>query len=207
MQANESEIVVFQDVDYVKGSWKKEKHEEVVGSESAESGKPMSEEAIRIVKKGAVANDRYLTPWTSLPQWHGFTSKKIDGVRHYLNNYIESYLYITEAATGFNYNNQTSATNEYTPPAKSAYYSLAAHKEEYEDISQIIQANGIQNPYEEEEEKKYRDWEELLGKGETVTDRKKSLFVYGLALHTVTDMFAHSTVDLEGNYIAHPESG
>ena len=206
MQANESEIVVFQDVDYVKGSWKTEKHGELADESSAESGNAMSEEAIRIVKKGAMANDRYLTPWTSLPQWHGFTSKKIDGTTYYYTNYMESYLYITEAATGFNYNNQTSATNEYTPPAKSAYYSLAAHKEEYEDISQIIQANGIQNPYEEEEEKKYRDWEELLGKGETVTDRKKSLFVYGLALHTVTDMFAHSTVDLEGNYIAHPEA-
>lgn len=206
MQANESEIVVFQDVDYVKGSWATGEHGDLAGESSAESGNAMSEEAIRIVKKGAMANDRYLTPWTSLPQWHGFTSKKIDGTTYYYTNYMESYLYITEAATGFNYNNQTSATNEYTPPAKSAYYSLAAHKEEYEDISQIIQANGIQNPYEEEEEKKYRDWEELLGKGETVTDRKKSLFVYGLVLHTVTDMFAHSTVDLEGNYIAHPEA-
>ena len=206
MQVNESEIVVFQDVDYVKGSWKTEKHGELADESSAESGNAMSEEAIRIVKKGAMANDRYLTPWTSLPQWHGFTSKKIDGTTYYYTNYMEAYLYITEAATGFNYNNQTSATDEYTPPAKSAYYSLAAHKEEYEDISQIIQADGIRNPYEEEEEKKYRDWEELLGKGETVTDRKKSLFVYGLALHTVTDMFAHSTVDLEGNYIAHPEA-
>ncbi|HIS62865.1 MAG TPA: hypothetical protein IAC14_11605, partial [Candidatus Scybalomonas excrementigallinarum] len=206
MQVNESEIVVFQDVDYVKGSWKTEKHGELADESSAESGNAMSEEAIRIVKKGARANDEVLTPWTSLPQWHGFTSKKIDGTTYYYTNYMEAYLYITEAATGFNYNNQTSATDEYTPPAKSAYYSLAAHKEEYEDISQIIQADGIRNPYEEEEEKKYRDWEELLGKGETVTDRKKSLFVYGLALHTVTDMFAHSTVDLEGNYIAHPEA-
>lgn len=109
----------------------------------------MSEEAIRIVKKGAVANDRYLTPWTSLPQWHGFTSKKIDGVRHYLNNYIESYLYITEAATGFNYNNQTSATDEYTPPTKSYYYSTIASPEEYNDISSIIQSDGIKNPYTE----------------------------------------------------------
>ena len=206
MQVNESEIVVFQDVDYVKGSWKTEKHGELADESSAESGNAMSEEAIRIVKKGARANDEVLTPWTSLPQWHGFTSKKIDGTTYYYTNYMEAYLYITEAATGFNYNNQTSATDEYTPPAKSAYYSLAAHKEEYEDISQIIQADGIRNPYEEEEEKKYRDWEELLGKGETVTDRKKSLFVYGLALHTVTDMSAHSTVDLEGNYIAHPEA-
>ncbi|HIS60824.1 MAG TPA: S8 family peptidase, partial [Candidatus Scybalomonas excrementigallinarum] len=199
MLANESEIVVFQDVDYVKGSWKKEKHEEVVGSESAESGKPMSEEAIRIVKKGAVANDRYLTPWTSLPQWHGFTSKKIDGVRHYLNNYIESYLYITEAATGFNYNNQTSATDEYTPPTKSYYYSTIASPEEYNDISSIIQSDGIKNPYTE---KKY-SWSQLLG--EEVTDRKKSLFVYGLALHTVTDMFAHSAVELNGDYIPHKD--
>ena len=34
-------------------------------------------------------------------------------------------------------------------------------------------------------------WVNLL-KGLTVTDRNKSMYIYGLALHTVSDMFAHS---------------
>ena len=56
-------------------------------------------------------------------------------------------------------------------------------------------------------------WETLLGKPEGVmaSNREKSLLVYGMALHTVTDMFAHSTRERVGQtnqyaIISHPEA-
>ena len=45
-------------------------------------------------------------------------------------------------------------------------------------------------------------WSTVL-KDYGVTDRNKRLFMYGVALHTATDLFAHSTYTTDGTYINH----
>ena len=45
-------------------------------------------------------------------------------------------------------------------------------------------------------------WSTVLN-GNTVNNRNKALFIYGMALHTASDMFAHSSYDSNGNYINH----
>lgn len=47
-----------------------------------------------------------------------------------------------------------------------------------------------------------KSWSEALA-GKAVTDRNKRLFVYGLALHTATDVFAHNTYKPNGEMIDH----
>ena len=57
-----------------------------------------------------------------------------------------------------------------------------------------------------------KTWEELLNPtGQAATKRNKSLIIYGMALHSVTDMFAHSTRERVGQtntyaVIHHPEA-
>lgn len=45
-------------------------------------------------------------------------------------------------------------------------------------------------------------WTTLL-KNNTTGSTNKALFIYGIALHTVTDLFARSTYKPDGGYINH----
>lgn len=75
---NKNEIIGFQDVDYVKGSWTGNLHEELVQSSN-----------ILAIKKGARANDIFYPGMTANPQWHGYINA---------DNYIASFTYLSMMA-------------------------------------------------------------------------------------------------------------
>ncbi len=214
---NREEVIVYEDIPYVTGSWYPDDHQLLAGADSSESGTPLSPQGLAVVKLGAIANDTYLSEnkvgileaWITYPQWHGYTSKwsvKLDknsivaDTFQYANNYVEAYLYISTAATGFDYNNISGTSNKYNPPAQSNYYRTALNS--YADISSIISASGIKRlngtSY---------SWSTLMP-STSLTDRNKSLFIYGMALHTVTDLFAHATTapESKGTLINHPNA-
>lgn len=99
IEENNSEVPVFSDVDYVVGSWFGSNHKKLAEEDSAESGTPLSEEGMKIVKLGAVAPDKYIPGMTTNPEWHGFTSSKPNGVWQYYSNYMSAYIYLTEIAS------------------------------------------------------------------------------------------------------------
>ncbi len=165
---NTSEVIIFDDVDYVEGSWGLGDHQVL-----AENGS-FSGTELKVLKLGAVRSDRYLLGFTTYPQWHGYYKKKVSPI--YLSNFMSSYIYITNMALGFS--NSTSDTETWNMPDQPSYMS----DNDFEALSSEIDYDNVAGI----------DWEEAL-ESYKVSDRNKRLFVYGMALHTATDLFAHNT--------------
>lgn len=171
-------VYSFNDVDYVKGSWLSDAHYAFAEENSSESGNPMTDGAIAVVKLGAIVADNELSGFNSYPQFHGFMTKQT-GSPIYQSNYLASYLYLTHKAVGF-YNN--------TAPVVPLYLTGFDRN----GIDTYLTTNGFNG----------KSWSTLLG-GNTVNERNKALFVFGMAMHSVTDLYAHSTYTPEGAYINH----
>lgn len=180
---DQREVISFDDVDYVEGSWSADKvHGPLAGSDSIDSGQPLSTEGLKIVKLGAVKTDDILPGFTTYPQWHGFTSKQTGGSKVPCN-YMASYIYITQKAAALN-NGTTSLGGAVIPAIDKAA------------IDSAFKSNGVGDVGK-------TDWTNLL-EGNSVTAKNKSLFVYGMALHTATDLYAHSTYyHPSGGFINH----
>ena len=204
VEYNDSEIAVFEDLDYVEGSWLSGDgdcgdvgHLQLVDENSSVSGMPLSTAALAVVKIGALANDDHLGLMSYRPEWHGYTSKRPKGVFEYWCNYVASYIYITEIAAAME--------NGADPTSVSPKVKIGANErngiQSYLSKDGIIDKNG-----------KLQTWEDLLDPtGQAATKRNKSLIIYGMALHSVTDMFAHSTRERVGQtnqyaVINHPEA-
>lgn len=181
---NNCEITVFEDIDYVTGSWATSKHEELAGT-----GNVLSAAALAVVKLGAAAPDKAIYNIQGMgvyPQWHGFTSwTDASGTKQYCN-YMASYILLTRVALGFpkDYTN----SNTFTAPAKPSYMSQA----DYNNINGKATATTFCGVL----------WKDVLGSN-GVTDRNKRLYMYGTALHTATDLFSHSTYLPDTTYINH----
>ena len=179
---NEDALETF-DENYVVGSWKSDGHNGVL----EDSG--LTTEGLAVVKLGGIAADqpKYgLTGMGHYPQLHGFTSwTDSDGVKKKCN-YMSSYIYLTKMALGFP--NKKTNTNTYTRPNKPDYMEV----HDYNQIKSIVTAKEFGGV----------SWNTIL-ESTGVTDKNKRLFMYGVALHTVTDLFAHSTYTMEGTYINH----
>ena len=105
---NTSEVIAFDDVDYVKGSWTQSSHDSYAEAKSP-SGQTLSPDALTVVKLGAIAPDKLIPIHTTNPQWHGYGNcqeKQTDGTYKnlYYSNYMGSYIYITKMALVFNNN-------------------------------------------------------------------------------------------------------
>lgn len=195
IEENDSAITVFDDVDYVEGSWGPSSHEALSSSAGADTGKTLSAAAIKIVKLGAVAPDTYVKGMESNPEWHGFTSRKSSGVTLYYSNYMSAYIYLTEIASevydGVNPLDVQPSVN-ITDEVKSNIIKF--FESEDSDLTRY-NTDGSTKPL---------SWSTVLNNN-TVNNRNKSLFIYGMALHTATDMFAHSSYDSNGTYISHAD--
>ncbi|WP_051684982.1 S8 family peptidase [Clostridium sp. KNHs205] len=170
-------VYSFNAVDYVKGSWLSDAHYAFAEENSSESGNPMTDGAIAVVKLGAIVADNELSGFNSYPQFHGFMTKQTGSI--YQSNYLASYLYLTHKAVGL-YNN--------TAPVVPLYLTGFDRN----GIDTYLTTSGFNG----------KSWSTLLG-GNTVNERNKALFVFGMAMHSVTDLYAHSTYTPEGAYINH----
>lgn len=175
---NTSEVITFDDVDYVEGTWLSGDHTNLAGEDSYDSGNPLSASDLKIVKLGAVASDTIVPGFTTYPQFHGFMTKKA-GTPTYKSNYIASYIYLTNKAVGL---------NNSTPPIVPSYLT----SNDQTGIDTYLTDSGFNG----------EPWTALLNEN-TVNAANKALYVYGAALHSVTDLFAHSTYDTDGSYINH----
>ncbi|HWT76083.1 MAG TPA: hypothetical protein VN258_15380 [Mobilitalea sp.] len=179
LQDNQGDVITFDDVTYVEGSWATDEHKIFTELTDYINGTKMTTNGITIVKLGAVANDTYLGAFTTYPQFHGFMSKQ-EGTPTYQSNYMASYIYITNIAVGIK--------NSTTPIVPSYLTS-----NDRTGIDTYLTTSGFCG----------NSWTTLL-QGYTTGSTNKSLFVYGIALHTVTDMLAHSTYNAtDGSYISH----
>ncbi len=177
LQENEEDVIIFDDVTYVEGSWLSDDHKELAGEKSYVSGNTLSTNGLTIVKLGAVVSDSEIPGFTAYPQFHGFMSKQVG--KTYKSNYMASYIYLTNKAVGL-YNN--------TEPTVPSYLS----DNDKTGIDTYLTTSGFNG----------KTWTELLD-GNTVNTTNIALFVYGIALHSVTDLYAHCTYNTDGSYIRH----
>lgn len=135
---------------------------------------------LNVLKMGATENDtNLLQGMEDNPRWHGLYEKKNgDSV-----NYIIAYLYLTKVASavgkgkGFNID-----VPDYMKKAK-------------ENMSKNLTSNGVNG----------KTWRNALISN-TVNNKNKMLFIYGMALHVITDVYSHSTYDLDLKYISHKKN-
>ncbi|MDE6874399.1 MAG: S8 family peptidase [Lachnospiraceae bacterium] len=210
LAVNEKPVEEFGDVVYVEGSWKMADHQTLAGVDSIVSGNPLSTAGLKVVKLGAARTDRYFTYMTYYPELHGFTSRQPGGKENfeYYSNYVYSYIYLTEIASQV-YNGQSISPAGIMPEVKATCIgSCAGHnkagkmcvEQSAEHIRNCFIGNTALN------DDGGTTWSEVL---EDVGDSNKNrgLFIYGMALHTITDLFAHSAWRVStGQYITHPDA-
>ena len=145
----------------------------------SEQSSSFTGENLKVLKIGTVVNDNYIYGMGNYPQWHGYfvTTQSAE------INYVTCYIYLTKIA-------QALSRGSYSVP-KPTYMSTV----EYNGMKSMINTTGING----------HKWSTILS-GHTISNKNKMLIAYGMALHVATDTFAHSSFDLNGNRVTHPDA-
>lgn len=115
------------------------------------------------------------------PWWHGYWQKKLGDTRQYTVNYVASYVYITRLANAQKYDSGAPAPDGMTATVQSNIVS---------DVNSINWASG-----------------DALGKKNPTAGEKRA-FIWGMAMHTLADTFAHSAYrNVNGSYHAITHTG
>ena len=170
----ESFECIADDEAYVEGRWNKEGHQGAIDAGST----GFTEEQIKILKRGAVFPDREASGWaggSDYPRWHGkWLTKEGNPL-----NYIAAYELITKIALKNGVVSSFTSVDEFTGLTESTFSALK---------KDIKNAN-------------YADAFSAISVSDTLENRKYLL--WGCALHTITDVFAHSTTTEDGTLIKH----
>lgn len=172
LNENKNSVITFNDVNYVEGSW----YGDLSGTTGDHIGYvnnnigSISSTNLSYIIAGCTYQDMVesgLKGMDANPQWHGYLWEK-STTNGDDSNFISSYLFLTQVAAN---NGSTSG--------------ITMGSTVFDSMSEQITSNGIKD----------NSWGEIFGLvriGSTVTDAKKRYFTYGLAIHTATDVFAHS---------------
>lgn len=201
---NVGEVLSFENVPYVVGAWSKDRHSAFV----AENGTgDLRDSEVRAIKCGAVANDNHIPGMTAYPQWHGYWQKKTaptGGQQEYKSNYMASYLYIMRIAASIPNNTAGEDKNliSYTAPLVPSEWRDINGAGTYKQGKDYFAITSVVTP----EKFNNKDWDKVLVLNSTQllkNNRKVKYFLYGTALHTLTDIFSHNSYYLNGTYISH----
>lgn len=186
---NKREIITFKDTGCVAGSWSRDNHEKLIPAKytNVKKGARFPDTDAACYYDGSEINGKKLYIFAGMshnPWWHGYYQKskvvkkdsKYVYKGEYYNNYVASYIYITRLA------NQLKTGKTAIVPG---------------GISDTVK-NLIKNDVGK------IDWKRQYGN--IPSKGTKRAFVWGMALHTLADSFAHSTCDMNGNVIKHPDS-
>lgn len=174
--SNTNPVTVFNDVDYVEGSWIGTDHEYTITNAVTTASNNLSSTAIKIIKKGCIYQDYYssgLSGMTTNPLWHGYWCQK-DSLGNYIYsaNFIAGAIYISRLAR---------VGGDYT---KVSFPSTADSRDAAAMVGKVTTSyiNGV--PWNDSK---------ILGTTYTNNATNRKYFLYGMAIHIATDTFAHST--------------
>lgn len=176
LEENKEAVTVYDNVDYVVGSWVYTDHEACIVSGTTAQ--------IAIIKKGAIYQDRESTSGY-LPINSGLAGMGSNPFYHgyYTKNYLAGYIYLTFIA-----NNYGLSTN-YSYGGSTGVYTMNSHFTQSNNIKYI---NG-------------QSYSTIFSKmnlsSYSVNDTNIRLFVWGMAIHTATDVFAHSAWEINSKGI------
>lgn len=213
LAVNEKPVEEFGDVVYVEGSWAPDNHELLAEETSIDSGNQLSTSGLAVVKWGARMTDVYFTDMRIYPELHGFTSKQPEeeGFK-YFSNYVYSYIYLTEIASEV-YNGSSPAAVRHTISA-TCISSCKSHASGWcveQSRTQLENCFIGDSALNTDSTNGIMSWDTVFAKHNDNrkpiienTKKNQGLFIYGMALHTVTDLFAHNAFDVKtGELIGH----
>ena len=173
---------ITEDEAYVEGRWSGSDHKGAVDQGSA----GFTTEAVDIIKKGAVYPDSQDSGWQgggNCPRWHGkWLTKKENPL-----NYIAVYEMVTTIALEGGNVSSFNDKDDFCGMTQSTFDAIK------EDIQGLVNSSKITDAFSK------------LNVANTAVNRK--YFIWGCALHTITDVFAHSTTKPDGSIIGHGYSG
>ncbi len=155
LEENKEKVLSFEDTGCVEGSWATDDHGDLIPSRRINMQKgarfndsqnyKVTENPDKFIFRGMLDN-----PW-----WHGYHKQ----------NYVASYIYITQAANQMGYGGTVNAPSGLSPRAKAGIDAGISYLQ--------------------------KSWKKELASG-TVNAKAKRDFVWGMATHTLADTFAHS---------------
>ncbi len=197
LELSERPIETFEDVDYVEGRWgvpdnfqgkEQGTHAELAGI-YYNAGNGFTANEIKIFKAGAVYPDNHISGLNHggiNPGWHGWNGEKV-GKKE---NYIANFIFATRIA-------KAGGKTSDLQPVKGQ--SAATFELMKMNISTSC-TRGIQTEGNIVLEKK-QTWAQIFtplglnyaGQNESKQKKWRTLFLYGMALHTATDALAHNS--------------
>lgn len=186
MKSNENKVEIFKNTGCVKGCWSVENHENLVNSyNNVKKGARFNDIAKNYEKyyvekrKDGVKGEIYMiTGMDYNPWWHGYFRKNYSGQE--FCNYVAAYIYETRVA-----NSIVSGASVKSPGDLSS--SLINRIKE--DVNSIPWMKNDKNG-------------KKLYTSNPSTGTKRA-FVWGMAIHTLADAFAHSSATFSGNRVTH----
>lgn len=202
VEYNDSEIAVFEDLDYVEGSWNKAYHADIFTGKGMEDFQRLTAADLAIVKLGAIAPDEYIRDMRVHPEWHGFTSYQL-GVNNGegFSNYVSSYIYLTEIASAIFHGTDP---KKVTPDIEISSKSVDIIRMVFRDNNKGIVKYNVNDNNGYTTIAKELTWNQVMGNALN-NKRNRAMFVYGMAIHTMSDMFAHS-IKIDGKYFSHADN-
>lgn len=181
---NKKAITTFKDTGCVEGSWSKKDHQGMIPSaySNVKKGARYPDTESDLLLDGKEINGKKLYVFAGMchnPWWHGYYQKaevknKAGNYEgKYFNNYVASYIYLTRLANEFKKGGVASVPNGVTATIKNEIKN---------DVGKI-------------------DWVRLYGY--VPSSGTKRAFVWGMALHSLADSFAHSTWTKKYGVITH----
>ncbi len=216
LEYNESAVLDFEDAAYVEGLWVNNPgkgwgtHADLLYESDGKdnllvstSGETMTGIGMKILKKAVAAPDTYFSVMQVNPEWHGYTVKtpsSKDPTIQYHNNYVFSYLFITEIASAVSKgkNPQDVEVPAYMQCFSGCGLNVDCVEKMVENIKGKFTRNGELINTDANETVQ---WSALIE--DDITNMSKAICIYGLAIHSATDMFAHVTYDQNGKFISH----
>lgn len=176
---------------YVTGSWGSVDHKGTVIEASANAN--LNTAQIKLLKWGAIYSDKSLNlqGMTTNPYFHGYNKKKDYETTKQAYNYLAGYIYLTRCALAGTYNQN-----------KSDLLNTTGNIAEMDEKLKLINFGGT-----EKLDGKFFKQPVLLGYRNT--EENRGLLLWGMAMHTVADVFAHSSYTEYNNnmtYISHESS-
>ena len=187
---NESDINVFDNVnsDYVEGSWYSDPangngHQSIFidawGNKTTTNLDTYQYYALMYGCKFNDTSSSTISGMTDHPQWHGYLW---NGTAD--NNYINCYIYLSRIANALYQSKNLTTTDD-----SAISIPATMTNSEHNGMKGIITSSGVGN----------LSWSTICSNASTSTitvsnlAKNRMAFVYGMAMHTATDVFAHST--------------
>lgn len=167
----ESFAYVDEDETYVEGRWSKDAHSQIAADGNANMGTGFTADQIKRLKNGAVHPDNHWEgPGVHSP-WHGAWRYRSDG--GYRINVRINYAAVIEAITSI----ALKGGNTTTFKDYKEFYGIDPIT--FNDLKATI-------------DKFYNSHQDL-------TKEQRKFFLYGCGIHAITDLFAHSTTEADGD--------